>query len=339
MTLELHKGRVTRDDVARLAGTSVAVVSYVVNNGPRPVSERTRERVLDAIAKLGYRPNGIAKALAAGSSRSYGLVVPDISNPFFAAMAHALEDEVFASGRVLLLGNSSESKEREEEIVGHFLQRQVDGILYIGIDNHGSVEAIARTGTPVVVLDRVNDDSVAASVVVDNEAGAYAATKHLIDHGYTEIGVVGGPEGLSTTIDRLSGFEIAMDEASLPIRPEWRYSASFSKTAGLDVGREIFADGETPRALFAMNDQQAVGLLRAAVEARISVPDDVAIITFDGTEEADFSNPSLSTIRQPIEEIAKYAVRLLLDPQSFESSRITCAFELVLRRSCGCDAE
>lgn len=331
--------RVTREEVARIAGTSVAVVSYVVNNGPRPVAAQTRARVLAAIEQTSYRPNGIAKALAAGSSRTYGLVVPDISNPFFAAMAHALEDEVFASGRVLLLGDSAESKEREQEIVSNFLQRQVDGLLYIGTDNHLHVEAIAKTGTPVVVLDRVGEDSLAASVVVDNVAGASAATEHLIGHGYTEIGIISGPENLSTSHDRKEGWARAMQTAGLVIRPEWCVNASFSKAAGLQVGREIFARASVPRAIFATNDQQAVGLLRAASEAGVRVPDDLAVITFDGTEDAEFSVPPLSTIRQPIEEIAKSAVGLLLDPDSFESNRITCAFELVLRRSCGCTPE
>lgn len=331
--------RVTRDEVARLAGTSAAVVSYVVNNGPRPVAAHTRERVLLAIEQSGYRPNSLAKALAAGASGSYGLVVPDISNSFFAAMAHALEDEVFSSGRVLLLGDSAESKEREEEIVGHFLQRQVEGILYIGIDNHTYAEAIARSGTQVVVLDRVSDESLAASVGVDNEAGAYAATEHLISHGYTEIGIVSGPPELSTSVDRRIGWDRAMKDASLTFHPEWCFTAAFSKAAGREVGREIFAGKNIPRAIFAMNDQQAIGLLRAASESGIRVPDDLAIITFDGTEEAEFSNPPLSTIRQPIEEMAKYAVQLLLDPDKFDSNRITCAFELVLRHSCGCPGD
>lgn len=330
--------RVTRDEVARIAGTSAAVVSYVVNNGPRPVAAHTRERVLAAIEQSGYRPNWVARALAAGSTLTYGLVVPDISNPFFAAMAHALEDEIFAAGRVLLLGNSADSKEREQEIVWNFLQRRVDGLLYIGTDNHLQIDVIAKTGTPVVVLDRISDDSPAASVVVDNELGAQAATEHLISHGYTSIGIIGGPEILSTAHDRRRGWEKAMVNAGLEIRPSWLKTAAFSKGAGLAVGREFLGQTDVPRAIFATSDEQAVGLLRAASESSVHVPEDLAIITFDGTESAEYSVPPLSTIRQPIEEIAKNAVGLLLQPDGYESNRITCEFELVLRRSCGCTA-
>lgn len=332
-------GRVTRDEVAKLAGTSTAVVSYVINNGPRPVSESTRSRVLAAIEQTRYRPNGIAKALAAGSSRTYGLVVPDISNPFFAAIAHAVEDEIFDAGMVLLLGDAAESKEREEEILSIFQQQQIDGLLFIGTDNHPHVQSIARTGTPVVVLDRVDEDNLAASVVVDNVAGAVAATEHLIGHGYTEIAFIGGPDGLSTSTDRKAGWLAAMTAADLAIKPEWMLEADFSKAGGLDAGRRLLGQSRLPRAVFAGNDQQAIGLLRVAYETGIRVPEDLAVFTFDGTTDAEFSAPPLSTIRQPIEEIAKSAVRLLLNPDASSSNRITCRFEVVLRRSCGCTQE
>jgi len=328
--------RVTRADVARLAGTSVAVVSYVINNGPRPVSASTRERVLAAIEATNYRPNGIAKALAAGATHAFGLVIPDISNPFFAQMAHALEDVAFAAGRVLLLGDSAESREREHEIVNNFLQRQVEGVLYVGVDNHAQVEMIAATGTPVVVLDRVADGSPASSVAVDNVGGAYAATTHLIDHGYRELGILGGPAHLSTAIDRHEGWAAALADAGLAVRDEWVLAGEFSRASGLELGRRLVAMPERPRGVFAANEQQAVGLLRAASEAGLRIPEDLAVMTFDGTDDSEFSIPPLSTIRQPIEQIAQVAIGMLLDPTDYESNRVTCAFELVLRRSCGC---
>ena len=331
--------RVTRDEVARVAGTSTAVVSYVINNGPRPVSDSTRNKVLAAIEQTRYRPNGIAKALAAGSSRTYGLIVPNISNPFFAAIVHAVEDEIFDAGMVLLLGDAAESKEREEEILSIFQQHQVDGLLFIGTDNHPHVRSIARTGTPVVVLDRVDEDNLAASVVVDNVAGAVAATEHLIGHGYRDIAFIGGPDGLSTSADRKAGWLSAMSAAGLETSSEWIVEADFSKAGGLDAGRRLLAQAHLPRAVFAANDQQAIGLLRVAYETGIRVPQDLAVFTFDGTMDAEFSAPPLSTIRQPIEEIAKSAVRLLLNPDASGSNRITCQFELVLRRSCGCTQE
>lgn len=328
--------RATRTDVARLAGTSVAVVSYVINGGPRPVAPATRDRVLAAIKETNYRPNGIAKALAAGATHTLGLVIPDVSNPFFAEMALALEDVAFEAGRVLLLGNSAESREREHELVNIFLQRRVEGLLYVGVDDHAQVDTIAATGTPVVVLDRQPDDSPASSVVVDNVGGARAATAHLVEHGYRDIGLLGGPALLSTAHDRRTGWEQAMLEAGLVVREDWMLSGEFSKAAGLELGRRLVSLPALPRGIFAANDQQAVGLLRAAAEAGLRVPGDLAVVTFDGTEDSEFSIPPLSTIRQPIEDIAQAAIGLLLNPAAYESNRVTCAFELVLRRSCGC---
>jgi LacI family transcriptional regulator len=331
--------RATREEVARLAGTSVAVVSYVVNNGPRPVAPETRARVLAAIEATSYRPNGIAKALAAGSTRTYGLVIPDISNPFFAGMAHALEDVVFASGRVLLLGDSAESREREIEILNNFQQRQVDGLLYVGIDNHTQIGPVVRRGTPVVVLDRVSGDSPAASVSVDNVEGARAATAHLVQHGYSDIGLVGGPVELSTARDRREGWEAAMRAAELVVRPEWTVSAPFTKASGLEVGRRLMALDRLPRAVFVAADQLAIGLLRAAAEAGVRVPEDLAVFTFDGTPDSEFTVPPLSTIRQPVEVMAQAAVGLLVDPDRHESKHVICEYEVVIRRSCGCPEE
>lgn len=337
--VKLKPDRATRADVARLAGTSVAVVSYVVNNGPRPVADSTRDRVLAAIERTRYRPNGIAKALSSGATRTYGLVVPDISNPFFAAMAHAVEDEVFAADMVLLLGDSAESSEREAEILSNLQHNQVDGLLLVGIDNHPHVRSIVEQGTPVVVLDRIGDESPAASVGIDNVAAARAATEHLMGHGYPSIGMIGGPHELSTASDRRRGWSEAMTTGGLAVNEEWLREAAFSKAAGFAVGQAMFSrngGSGLPRAFFVANDQQAIGILRAASEAGLRVPEDVAIVTFDGTDDSAYSVPPLTTIRQPIEEIARNAVALLLEPDSFTSNRITCDFELVIRRSCGC---
>ena len=164
--------------------TSAAVVSYVVNGGPRPVAESTRARVLAAIDLVGYTSNSIAQALASGVSGTYGLIVPDISNPFFAALAHELADEVSAHGKVLLLGDSAESKEREQLLLRMFLRQQIDGVLF-------------------------------------NGARAEAATKHLIEHGYQKIGIIAGPSHLFTARDRRRGWEAALETAKLQVDLRW----------------------------------------------------------------------------------------------------------------------
>ncbi|NVN00416.1 LacI family DNA-binding transcriptional regulator [Arthrobacter sp. SDTb3-6] len=330
-----RSGRATREDVARHAGTSVAVVSYVVNGGPRPVSAATRERVLAAIDSVGYSPNGIAQALASGVSGAYGLIVPDISNPFFAALAHELEEAVAAQDKVLLLGDSAENKVREKTLLNLFLQRQIDGILFIGVDSDPDVSEAVRAGVQPVILDRVDRQALVSSVAVDNVAGAHAATTHLIQHGYTRIGIVAGPQNLFTATDRTLGWETAMAAARLEIEPMWRLEATFSRQGGRAAGRRLFALPQLPEAVFASNERQAIGLLAAAAEFGIRVPEDLAIITFDGTDDSEYAVPAISTVVQPLKEIAKVAVNLLARDPGHPVVRHECDFTLRLRPSCG----
>lgn len=327
--------RVTRGDVARAAGTSEAVVSYVVNNGPRPVASETRRRVLQAIETTGYRPNTIAKALASGSSGALGLVVPDIANPFFAALGRAIEDEVFASGRVLLVGNSAESGEREARLVSSFIERQVDGLLYVGVGHHAHVEQALSAGVPVVVLDRYDPTLGVASVVVDNFEGAVIATQHLIDHGYRRIATVAGPSALFTAVERIGGWRKALKSAGLPNGDDLLVQAPFNRAGGYEAASGLF-DTNMPDAVLVASEQQAIGLLAAAAERGIRVPEDVAMISFDGTDESRFSTPPLTTITQPFGEIARYAVALARPLDADETKHLTCEVQLVRRRSCGC---
>lgn len=322
----------TRADVARVAGTSVAVVSYVVNGGPRPVAEHTRERVLQAIDAVGYRPNFIAQALASGVSGAYGLVVPDISNAFFSTLAHRLFDAVAGSGKVLLLGDAAENKTRENRLVSMFVQRNIDGLLFIGVDNTPDLHVALDDGVPVVMLDRVDESRPLSSIAIDNFSAAREATAHLIGHGHTRIALVAGPSELSTADDRAAGWERALTDAGLPIRADWRFKAPFSRNGGLDAASSLFDLNDRPDAVFASNEQQAVGIHAAAARRGLSIPGDLAVITVDGTEDSEFTHPAISTVVQPLDEIAHKAFDLLT---SKTIAHETCAHALRLRGSCG----
>lgn len=150
------KQRATRADVAQEAGTSVAVVSYVVNNGPRPVAPATRERVLAAIKKTGYRPNNVARALASGTTKTYGLVVPNIDNAFIASLAHELQQEALANDMVMLLGDAGDDRKRELQLINNLLSQQINGIIYVSVDRHPYIDVLQASGTPCVMLDRVD---------------------------------------------------------------------------------------------------------------------------------------------------------------------------------------
>ncbi|MFP5021634.1 LacI family DNA-binding transcriptional regulator [Pseudonocardia phyllosphaerae] len=353
MSAERAGRRVTRADVARVAGTSTAVVSYVVNNGPRPVAPATRERVLAAIEQVGYVPDTIAKALASGATGTYGLIVPDIANPFFAALAHAVDEATSAVGKVVLLGDSAESKQRESELIDTFMRRRIDGLLFVGVDNSPALGTLTGNGVPVVILDRDartadRDDpaapvsaAVSMSVSIDNVGAARVVTEHLLGHGYTRVGITAGPAGLDPARDRLAGWHDALTAAGLDPDPRWVVEAPFSRRGGLDAGRALFAraGADRPEAVFASNEQQAIGLLVAADEAGLRVPADVAVISFDGTEASEYCVPRLSGVVQPLGAMARTAVELLGRAagaaEPVPAAHVLSDYELRIRPSCG----
>jgi LacI family transcriptional regulator, galactose operon repressor len=327
---------VTRDDVARAAGTSTAVVSYVLNDGPRNVSPQTRERVLRAIAELGYRPNRMASALRSRRSRVLGMIVPDNSNPFFAELTNAVEDTAFELGYVLLVGNACEQADREAQYIRTFLGYQVDALLVIGVVNRAPHDLLSRASVPVVVLDRLEPHEGLFAVAIDNQGGAAHATRHLIEHGYRSVGCIAGPTDAPVSVARRAGWQAAVDEAGLASAGHAVVCGPFTREGGYEAALRLLRHRRRPRALFVSSDQQAVGVLRAADELGLSVPGDLALFSFDGTQEAAFTTPPLSTIRQPFTLIARTAISHALAATASTPQTTVLPYEVELRRSCGC---
>ncbi|MET9487034.1 LacI family DNA-binding transcriptional regulator [Nocardia sp. NPDC006630] len=331
---------VTRRDVARLAGTSDAMVSYVLNGGPRRVAPATRDRIVAAVNELGYRPNAVARSLKMSRTMTLGLVVPDNSNPFFAELARAIEDVAFEAGYTLLLGNAMDNDEREATYIRILIDRQVDGLIVAPA--HGASSWIAElsgTAVPRLVLDRELDLPGATHVLVNNEGGAYAATKHLLGHGLSRIGCIAGLEGIHPTVDRVAGWRRALIDSGRPPADGMLVHAPFGRAYGYRAGRELLARPDRPEALFVASDEQALGVLRAAAELGVRVPQDLAICAFDGIEGSAYTVPALTTMRQPFESLGRSAVEWLLakiaDPP-LAPGRITHETTLVARGSCGC---
>nr|WP_026556029.1 LacI family DNA-binding transcriptional regulator [Arthrobacter sp. 35W] len=323
----------TRADVARHAGVSSAVVSYVVNNGPRPVAPATRERVLAAIAALGYRPNAAARALRLGSAEMIGLVIPDNRNPFINELAHAVEVAAAARGHVMVLANSDGSAAIEEAQLRNLAARQVDGLLLISVGATVDPAALASLEVPVVLLDRGSGTEGFGSVGTDLYAGAVAGVEHLLGHGHQNIGLAIGVASDGRLDGRERGFRDALAAASLPPGPVVR--AAFTRDGGYRAGRQLLAGGR-PTAVFASSDMQAVGMLHAFHEAGVRVPDDIAVVSFDGSPEAEFCWPPLTTLAQPVAAMAEAAVDALLGGPSAEPRHHAFDAQLVIRRSCGC---
>lgn len=333
---------ITRRDVARLAGTSDAVVSYVLNDGPRGVAPATRDRVLAAIAELGYRPNAVARSLRTQRTMTFGLVIPDNSNPFFAELARSIEDVGFEHGFTMLLGNAMDDDDREAAYVRTLLDRQVDGLMIVPAHGVGSwISELSQRSVPALVLDRELDVPNTTQVLVDNAGGAYLGTKHLLEHGRRRIGCIAGTEGQHPTLERVAGWRRAIEEAGLDPSTQPVIHLPFGRAQGYRAARELLTGNVPVDALFVTSDEQAIGVLRAASELGVRIPDDVALCSFDGIETGEYLIPPLTTMQQPFDDYGRRAVAWLVRQVANPSQgpeRVVLDTALVVRGSCGCPA-
>ncbi|NIK56022.1 LacI family DNA-binding transcriptional regulator [Kribbella shirazensis] len=319
----MPKDPVTRNDVAQYAGVSTAVVSYVVNEGPRKVAPETRERVLDAIRALGYRPNATARALRMGTTRTFGLITPDGGNPLFAELAKAIDREAAARGYVVLQTSADGDPDTENAKIAELLARQVSGLLLVAPTDDPALDDVE---VPVIAINRVLPT--VSSVRPAYRQGARLGVEHLISHGHRVIGLVIGGAGHP---ERELGWRDALAAAGLPEGPIAR--AKFSREGGYGAAQTLLQ--REPTAIFASSDLQAIGVLRALHEAGVDVPGDMAVAAFDGTPETEYTWPPLTVVRQPVEQVAREAVRRLIEGEDARAA-LTVPTELILRRSCGC---
>lgn len=344
------KSTVTRDDVARLAGVSSAVVSYVVNGGPRAVSSGTEAKVRKAIRALGYRPNAAARALALGSSEMLAMIVSDAMNPFYASLARAVENAAAERGYTLLLADSQDSLRTERRLIKNFAARRVDGLFLCSLLFEPDLMDLEQADIPAVLLNHATDlatagspavmkhgagDLVPNSVGVAFQDGARMAVEHLISHGHERIGLVMGGNADSELDAREVGWHQGIQDAGLTEGPIVR--APFTRAGGYRAGQELLARNERPTAVFVSSDQQAAGLLCALHEAGLRLPQDLAVFSFDGAPESEYTWPRLSTVAQPINDLAQAALNALLTPEPGQETQTKIfSTELVLRASCGC---
>ncbi|WP_114856111.1 LacI family DNA-binding transcriptional regulator [Brachybacterium sp. YJGR34] len=327
---------VTRADVAREAGVSTAVVSYVINDGPRPVAATTAARVREAVERLGYRPNLSARALRLGTTDLIGLIVPDSSNPFFAEYALEIEQAAARRGCSLVVANSKGSPSLERRNVESLANRQVSGLIVASATAGDRVDLRARRDVPVALINADGPVSGLSTLGPDFRQGARDAVEHLIvEHGAATVGLATGPRRNHTAYGREDGWREALARHGLPAGPI--LEDEFSRAGGYRMGRQLLRGDapDLPDALFALSDLQAVGLLRALHETGIDVPRDVALVSFDGTIESEYCWPGLTVARQPIRAMAEAAVAAVMDAPSEHQVFRT---ELVIRRSCGCES-
>jgi LacI family transcriptional regulator len=331
---------VTRDEIARAAEVSAATVSYVVNNGPRPVASETRTKVLEAIERLGYKPNAIARNLRLRRSSTIGLIIPDINNPYFAQVARGTEQMASENGLTTVLCHSNYSLERELHYVEVLHSERAAGVIWFPA-THSPEPGIRMVeyGMPLVVLDRMVEGVQVPEVVANNFLGGFQATQHLIELGHRVIGCIARPTELHHSSERVRGFREALADHGIECNESLIARGGFLLADGYQAAGHILRSSSRPTAIFAYNDFMAIGALRAAYDLGIKVPDDVSIVGFDDIPEAAFTCPALTTVSQPKLEMGRKGVNLLLEVINQGSAvteySSTLPVELVVRESTG----
>jgi LacI family transcriptional regulator len=338
-------------DVAREARVGTSTVSRVIKGGAR-VSPDTLERVRAIIRKLGYHPNKAAQILKGERTKIIGLVAPNISNPFFALCVEAAQDISRTHGFLLIMTCSNDIPSVELDDINALLQRQVEGILLVPVAtcNNELVQILSQTPIPVVSFDRPIHNSSVPSVVSTNYKGSKEATRHLISHGCKHIVCLAmkGDESLYTSKERIRGYRIAMQEAHL--MPRIDFSCTTQESTELAL-KSYLCEANPPDAIFAIRNHVTIFAFEALHKLHVRIPETIALVGFDDFQLASSLEPSITVVKQEIEQMGKMAAMLLFDQilkrqstsrvtgKSCNSGNLWLQTELIVRNSCGCHKE
>jgi DNA-binding LacI/PurR family transcriptional regulator len=332
-----RRRRPTIYDVARLAGVSTATVSRALN-GTAPIAVTTRAAIDDAIAQLGYRPNPIARSLVTRSTQTIALLLPDITNPFYAELVSGIQQLMLEGDQSMLLCTTNGDPEQEARYLRLLRAKHVDGALVDGLGLAPErIAAFVEDGFPIVCLDRDVDFPTIPVVQVDNRLGARIATDYLVSLGHTRIAhITGAPARISD--ERVGGYREALQTAGLEPHPELIAAGDFTEAGGHAAMRSLLESSARFTAVFCANDLSAMGALGSVLSSGRKVPLDLSIVGFDDVRLAPYTSPPLTTIHQPAAEIARYATELLLALIRGEqpgSMRRLFAPTLIVRASAG----
>lgn len=328
---------VTIYDVAREAGVSMATVSRVVNNNPN-VKPQTRKKVYEAIERLGYRPNAVARGLASKKTTTVGVVIPDIANANFAEVARGIEDIANMYHYNIILCNADKRKEKEIRVINTLLEKQVDGLLFMGgvvTDEH--IQAFNTSNVPIVLCATTDEKGTMPSVDIDHETAAYDAVRKLINEGHTRIAMISGTlQDPANGFARYQGYKRALEESGIAFDESLVRVGNYRYESGIDAVQYFLELEERPTAVFAATDEMAIGAIHGIQDAGLSVPGDISVIGVDNIRLASMVRPLLTTVAQPMYDIGAVSMRLLtklMKKENVEQARVTLHHELIVRNS------
>ncbi len=336
-TLRAEPRPTTIRDIARLAGVSIATVSRVLNDRP-DVSPETREAVLEVVRRLGFSTNRSARSLSAGRTGFVGVTLPIVHAPYFSFILAGASEALYEQDMRVILCPTLHQYEREVTLLDRLMHGTTDGsLLLLPEESDEELKALQEQRYPFVVVDpRIQLDEGIPSVSAAHASGAKRATEHLLSLGHRRIAVITGLEGWMANEERLTGYHAALAAAGVMPDPELEVASNWLISGGYEAAISLFDLKDPPTAIFAFNDNLAIGAMRAARSRFVRVPEDLSIVGFDDSEEAAIVTPALTTVRQPLAEMGRMAVSLLvrlLDKQRVEALRVELATRLIVRES------
>ena len=335
--------KVSLKDVARHVGVSTALVSYVINHKEKEarVSSEMVTKIRKAVAELNYQPNLIAKSLKSGKTHTIGLIVADISNPFFSNIARIIEDEARKEGYIVIIGSSDEDAEKSQDLINVFFNRQVDAFIIAPAENTElQIIELQKKNVPVVLIDRYFPTAKTDSVHIDNFRAAYRAVEHLTLNRNKRIAMMGYDTSLPHIQERKNGYKVALKDKGIRFRSEWLKNISYhniEKEVAIAM-EELLALVPKIDAIFFATNTLAIEGLKIINESGVKVPGDLAIIAFDESDAFDFFYSPLSYVSQPLAEMGKKAVKLAIERirnNDKKYATILVKEKLVLRKSSG----
>ncbi|GAX08712.1 catabolite control protein A [Secundilactobacillus silagincola] len=331
----MDKQTVTIYDVAREADVSMATVSRVVNGNPN-VKPATRKKVLDVIERLDYRPNAVARGLASKKTTTVGVIIPDVTNIYFSALARGIDDIAMMYKYNIILTNSDENGRKEVQVLNTLMAKQVDGIVFMGNDISDEVrKEFERSKTPIVLAGCVDDQDKMPSVNIDYTAAVEEATKNLIDHGNERVAFVSGSLDYPINRDyRLKGYKQALKKAGLRYDEKLVFETDYSYKAGQLLQPALQSVNATAAVIG--DDELAAGVMNGVTDAGLNVPEDFEIITSNDTKLTEMVRPKMSSITQPLYDIGAVAMRLLtklMNNEPVENKTVLLPYGLMKRAS------
>ena len=327
-------------DVARKAGVSTATVSRVLGDF-HGVRDKTKKKVLKAVADLNYEINAVARHLRQKKTKTIGIIVENVLSKFCSVIAKSVEDTNNKFGYNTILCNADENPEKELNYLKILKSNRVDGIILTPTGKNSKyVQHLINSGTKVVLLDRLIEGVDCDAILVDNANGAYKAVKHLIDQGYRKIGIVSGILDRTTGAERLKGYLQAIEEAGIAKEDSLIKIGNFKKESGRKLTKELLEQSNKPKAIFTTNIDMSMGALLAIKEKGLTIPEDIGIVCFDDSDWALILEPSITVIRQPVYQLGSTAAELLIKKIEDEEKNldhqptvVTLNTELIIRNS------